>query len=122
MSNEDEVAATIQDQIDYIKEQKDAISDLDTDEEKLVALREINLEIQQMTVETLEEELELIKGQKIHRIYSVETGWTWTADQEAIADKEQEILDAQTEAQTTAIDNQIDSWEDYKEELKEFLT
>lgn len=114
LAGETSVADAIQSQIDYIEEQKDIISQLDTDDEKRTKIRKVQLEVQKMTVDKLKEELELIKDQKTQRVYSVATGWTWTSDKEAEFDKEQEILDAQTAYETSAIDDQISSWEDYK--------
>lgn len=114
MGNETGVATALQNQIDYIKEQKNIIDKITDGEEKRKKIREVQLEIQNKTVDKLKEELRIIKGQRTQRIYSVERGWEWKSDKQAELNKEQEILEAQTQANVASIETQILNWEDYK--------
>ncbi len=119
MGGDDNLANQFQSQIDYIKQQK-AELDLITDaDEKRNKLKEIQLEMQRMTVDQLKAELALIQGQRTQRVYHEDKGWVWESDKQAEFDKQQEINDAEADAQIAEVDFEIDQWEDYIDALKD---
>jgi DNA repair exonuclease SbcCD ATPase subunit len=103
---------SIEDKIDALKDQKEALQDNNDEEERALKLKKA------------QDRYEAAKSQRNTRVYTNEQGWVWTTDPEEVADAKEELDDIEKEiaekAAEKAIDDQIDeleklkdTWEDY---------
>lgn len=125
----DAASKALEDEIDRLEKAREETEKYY--DEKIDALREANDEQNKaLELEKAMQALEKAKNEKTKRVWHEGIGWVWEADEEAIADAEQNLRDLQTEAQTDALekekdnamkafDEQIEAIEKYKDSWDE---
>lgn len=96
------VNKVIDDKIDKLNEEKEALEAVNKATEDAIKL------------EQLQEAYENAKKERKIRIYSESQGWHWEEDKTAVEDARKELSDFKLEQQLDAIDKQIKGWEKYK--------
>jgi hypothetical protein len=109
-------AKIIQEKIDYLTEQKAIYNSLTDAEQKRIKMEEIEATLADYTLAQLKKKIEIAKNNLVQRVWYEDRGWVWEADEQAISDAEQALIDYQNQMNSDAIDKQIEALEAYKEQ------